>query len=263
MARVSKAQGYSVLARYYDVFFTGHRKWYGLAREALLGKALTKAKSACDVACGTGSTAITLAGQGLRMFAVDLSSAMCDLARLNAKKARAPVQVLHADMRSFRLPEKVDAVLCEFDAVNHVPHKSDLKLVAQSASRALAPGGHFYFDVNTRRVFQEQWPRPYYAEQGNVMLMMQGGYDAQNDKGWMLANCFVRDGRRWRRLRERIEQVCWTPAEIRQTLREAGFDKIRSVDAGELEFEGVGLPGFPKGLITFYVAQKARNPSQT
>jgi len=46
-------------------------------------------------------------------------------------------------MRDFQLPKKVDAVLCEFGAVNHVPYKSDLKLVAQSASRALAPEGHF------------------------------------------------------------------------------------------------------------------------
>jgi hypothetical protein len=34
-----------------------------------------------------------------------------------------------------------------------------------------------------------------------------------------------------RRRRERIEQVCWTSSEIRRTLREAGFDKVRGWDA--------------------------------
>lgn len=257
MSHDSKTYGYSILARYYDVFFTDHRQWYDLARGILLGQALTKAKSACDVACGTGRTAIALAGQGLRMFAVDLSSTMCDLARVNAENAQAPVEVLRADMRDFELPEKVDAVLCEFGAINHVPDKADLKLVAQSASRALAPEGHFYFDVNSRRVFQELWQRTHYMEQEDVLLLLNGGYDPQNDKGWMLANCFTREGRRWRRQQERVEQVWWTPEEVEQTLREAGFDKIRSVDAGEIEIEGRGPTGYPKGLNTFYVAQKA------
>ena len=39
-----------------------------------------------DLGCGTGSTAVALARQGIRMFAVDLSPTMCRLARLNAQK---------------------------------------------------------------------------------------------------------------------------------------------------------------------------------
>jgi len=54
-----------------------------------------------------------------------------------------------------------------------------------------------------------------------------------------------------RRYRERVEQVWWAPEEIQQTLREAGFDKIRSGDAGEIEIEGLGPSGYPKGLNTF------------
>ncbi|MBK5294950.1 MAG: class I SAM-dependent methyltransferase [Acidobacteriia bacterium] len=52
--------------------------------------------SACDLACGTGTTALTLAREGIIMFVVDLSSAMCRLARQKAHRARLPLRVLCA-----------------------------------------------------------------------------------------------------------------------------------------------------------------------
>jgi SAM-dependent methyltransferase len=261
MTTMSKARGYNLLASYYDVFFTSHRKWWDLARQAVLGETLTTATSGCDLACGTGSTAVALASQGLRMFAVDVSPTMCRLTRLNAKKAKVPVHIIHADMRKFQLPEKVDVVLCEFSSLNHIPDKSDLKLVARAASRALAPGGCFYFDVNSRKVFQEQWSHPHVVEQRDAILVLQGGYDTQADRGWMMADCFIRNGHHWRRRRERVESVCWSHLEIQSSLRQAGFDKIRPVDASELQ--AYGVPPFPPGWVTFYVAQKAHRREKT
>jgi hypothetical protein len=43
-------------------------------------------------------------------------------------------------MRSFRLPEPVDLVLCEFDALNHVPRKADLARVARAIVRDAGSG---------------------------------------------------------------------------------------------------------------------------
>jgi SAM-dependent methyltransferase len=70
------------------------------------------------------------------MFGVDLSPAMCRQARAKARRTQLPLRVIQGDMRSFRLPEPVDLVLCEFDAVNHVPDKNDLALVAKAVARA-------------------------------------------------------------------------------------------------------------------------------
>src|SRR5438067_2173057 len=111
---------YTLLARYYDSFFTFHLTWYLRARESLLGKILPRVSSACDLACGTGTTALELARRGIKVFAVELSPTMCRLAREKARRARIPMRVLRGDMRTFRLPEPVDLILCEFDALNHV-----------------------------------------------------------------------------------------------------------------------------------------------
>ena len=137
---------YKLLALYYDRLLGRTRSPMSRVRGQVLGDILKRTETACDLACGTGTTAVDLAQRGIRMFAVDASPQMCRLARQKAREAGVRVHVLHADMRSFRLPETVDLVTCEFDSVNHVPRKSDLDRVARAVARALRPGGWFFFE---------------------------------------------------------------------------------------------------------------------
>jgi SAM-dependent methyltransferase len=246
---------YRWLARYYDRFFDSFAFPAVAARQCILGPVLPRVKSACDLACGTGTTALHLAAQEIKMFGVDLSPAMCRQALAKARAAHLPLRVIRADMRSFRLPEPVDLVLCEFDALNHVPEKADLAPVAKSVARALRPGGHFYFDVNNRRAFEKVWPGTWFQDQGDVALVMHGGYDRARDKGWTDVEWFIREGRHWMRRHERVEQVCWTAAEMRATLRQAGFGRIRAWDA--TSFFGP-VPYIHAGCRTFYLAQKSK-----
>lgn len=255
MAGTQAKRPYRWLAEYYDEFFTFHLPWYEAARRRVLGRILPHLESACDLACGTGTTAVRLAGMGVKTLAVDLSPAMCRLARQKAQRAGVPLRVLRADMRSFRLPEPVDLVLCEFDALNHVPRKADLARVAGAVACALRPGGHFYFDVNNRLAFEKIWPGAWWIEKPGVALVMQGGYDRRHDKGWTNVEWFFREGSCWRRRHERIEQVCWTPAEIRHVLGEAGFDQLRAWDATPF-FKND--PKIRPGCRTFYLARLRR-----
>jgi SAM-dependent methyltransferase len=247
--------GYQLMARTYDLFFTGHREWFQQIRTSILDDILPKAGTVCDIGCGTGHTAISLAKQATKVFAVDVSSAMCKLARANAKKANAQITVIQADMRSFRLPEPADIVLAEFDVLNHLEAKSSLAAVVENVNCAVAPEGYFYFDVNTNKVFQTAWPQTkVFSEQGDTIFIPRGGYDAERDKGWFVAEYFIRDGRRWRRVNERFEQVWWTQEEIQKTLEQAGFKIIRLVDASEMKLNGRGV--LPPGFVMFYLAQK-------
>ena len=248
---------YTLLAKYYDQLFTFAQPWGETARQRLLGPILPRLESACDLACGTGTTALTLAGKGIRMFAVDLSPVMCRLAREKARRARLPLCVLKADMRAFRLPEPVGLVSCEFDALNHVPRKADLALVAKAVARALRPGGYFYFDVNNRLAFEKAWPLTWWIEKPGVAVVMHGGYDRKRDRAWSDVEWFIRDGSCWRRRHERVEEVCWTSAEIRRALREAGFGQVRAWDAAPF-FKND--PAIRPGYRTFYLARKRRTP---
>ena len=179
---------------------------------------------------------------------------MCRAARANALRKAVPVTVLRGDMRDFRLPEPVDVVTCQFDALNHVPEKRDLKRVAQSAARALRPRGWFYFDVNTRLAFEKMWKLTWWNETPSVVSVMRSGSDPENDRAWTDVEWFIREGRLWRRHTERVEEVCWSDAEIRAALGAAGFGAIRRWDAKRT---GISDPMLKRGYRTFWLARKS------
>jgi SAM-dependent methyltransferase len=193
-----------------------------------------------------------LAQRGIKVYGVDLSPTMCRLARAKMRRAGANVTIISGDMRTFRLPETVDLITCEFDALNHVPRKSDLARVARAVARALRPGGYFYFDVNNRLAFQKIWPGTWWFERPGVVMVMRGSYDECRGKGSTDVEWFIRQKGCWRRYRERVEQVAWTRTEVVQTLRAAGFRRIRASDA--IAFFR-GDPRIRSGCRTFYVAQ--------
>ena len=172
MARTTANRPYGLLAEYYDQLFTFHLSWYEAARQRVLGGILANVESACDLACGTGTTALELARRGIKMCGVDLSPTMCRLAREKSRRLGLPLRVIRGDMRHFRLPEPVDLVLCEFDALNHVERKGDLALAGRAVSRALRPGGYFYFDVNNRLAFETIWPGTWWVEKPGLAVVM-------------------------------------------------------------------------------------------
>lgn len=253
MLRPLAVKPYHWLARYYDDVFLSFRPT-DLARERILRRILPRVRTACDLACGTGTTALILAGKGIKVYAVDLSPLMCRIAREKARRARLPVRVLRADMRNFRLPEEVDLITCEFDALNHVPRKADLRLVAKAVHRALRPGGYFFFDVNNSLGFERYWSGAVWFERPAVVMVMRSGHNRSADRAWSDIELFIREGSRWRRHQERVEEVCWDADEIRLTFREAGFDQLRAWDAAP--FFGKNSPVVP-GCRTVYLARQA------
>lgn len=247
---------YHHLAPHYDHFFDFAGSWGKPPRDSMLAAILPRISDVCDLACGTGTTAIELAGHGLHVYAIDLSAEMCRITREKARLAQTHVTVLQADMRTFRLPEKVDLITCEFDALNHVPRKSDLTRVVKAVARALNPGGYFYFDVNNLVAFEEAWPLTWWVEKPGLALTTHGGFDPASGKASATIEIFVqqRGNNSWKRLTERVEEVCWSPQEIRAALQASGFNRIQTRDAKTF------FPNDPmihRGHRTYYLAQKA------
>ncbi len=251
MVRVQRP--YRWLAQYYDQFFALYRPWFGAARRHIVGPLLPRLESACDIACGTGTTALELAAKGLEVSALDLSPEMCRLTREKARRAKLALRVERADMRKFRLPQAVDLILCEADALNHVPRKPDLARVAKAAARALRPGGYFYFDVNNRLGFEKYWQNTFWTEKPGVVMVMRNGFDPKRDKAWSDVEWFIQRGSRWERRQEHVEEIVWTPTEIRGALRAAGFQAIRTWDAAPFfHDDSFSIPR----CRTFYLARK-------
>lgn len=247
---------YRILSRYYEKLFTPHARAFRKMRKRALGRLMPNVHSACDLCCGIAATAMELSRTSRTVFAVDDSPDMCRRARALVRRAKAPVQVLQADMRSFRLPRAVDLILAEFDAINHLPRRDDLARVARAVARALHPGGYFYFDVNTRRALQELWPRCWFTETADGVLVSHGRYDKRTDTGSSELEWFLPVGKtRYRRFTERYREVCWEDGEIKRTLRNAGFAAVKSWDCSELVS---GVAWLAPGYRRVYLARKAK-----
>jgi SAM-dependent methyltransferase len=272
MPRVSSRPPYTVLAHFYDQMIGEAVAMNRHARGKVLGAILSRARTVCDLGCGTGSTAIELARSGKKVYAVDLAPAMCRMARRKIRHTRLPVKVICADMRRLRLPEPVDLVLCEFNPLNHLPRKSDLGRVARAVFRALRPGGWFCFDLNTRRSLREQYPSTQWIQTRDYCVVIHGGFDSRRDKAWLEFEWFIpsdsegftpssgssrRRSRRpptsWRRYRERLIDTCWSDAEIRRALRRAGFTRIRHWDGAAVRPPS---PHQRRGFDAYYLAYK-------
>ncbi|HEY7182752.1 MAG TPA: methyltransferase domain-containing protein [Blastocatellia bacterium] len=143
------ARPYSRLANAYDetIGLPAFRR-IRLGFEALARRYGLRFRSAADIGCGTGLFARYLNRRwGAQVWAVDISPDMLRVAEVNCRDA--DVRLLRQDIRRLRLPEQVDLVTSNFDALNHLTGEGDLRVAFQRVAENLRPGGHLYFDLVT------------------------------------------------------------------------------------------------------------------
>jgi len=126
---------YDALAEDYDKMTRFEQR---LENEALMLKKWVEKyniRSALDAACGTGLHAILLSRWGIETVGCDISPAMLEKARKNAKKFEANVEWIESDMQS--LGEKFqDRVVLQYSHSRGHPGDSNFELPENSKKSA-------------------------------------------------------------------------------------------------------------------------------
>src|SRR5262245_49075991 len=134
-------------------------RWGGFARQVtprlLDFYASTRAgqqrRPVLDICCGTGVAAQGFLEAGYPVTGLDLSPHMLAFARANtAGQVGWHAHFIQADAAAFALDGQFGLAISLYDALNHLPDLQALRNCFHCTAAAVAPGGWFIFDLNTR-----------------------------------------------------------------------------------------------------------------
>ena len=171
---------YDLLAPVYDEINRelDYKSWADFIERTAVEKLGHKPELVLDLATGTGSMALELAGLGYDVIGVDISTEMLGVAKERAEKLGLNLLWLCQDMREFELYGTVDLAVSTLDSINHLTSDKDLKKCFSLVHNYLNPDGIFIFDVNGRFKFENIYGnQSYVMETDDSFCVWQNDYN--------------------------------------------------------------------------------------
>lgn len=142
---------YKSFSYYYDEIMEliEYDGWVNLTK-----KYLTTSSKILDLACGSGTFAISLANSGYNVKGLDLSSEIIGVAKEKALMNHVETTFDVKDMTNFAYEEKFDVITCFFDSVNFLTI-DEVRKMMDCVYNNLADGGYFIFDLFTLSKMKE------------------------------------------------------------------------------------------------------------
>lgn len=192
----------------------------------ILNREGLRPKTAVDLACGTGSVALILARDGMRVTAVDMSEEMLMVAAQKAQELPNTPQFVCQSLQELRLPRGVDLAVCALDSLDYITNPDDCAEAIRRVYKVLNPGGIFIFDVNTPEKLQAMDGQVFLDEDDDVYCVWRGEFDVQSNICSYGMDLFQRQGNVWHRSFEEHREYAYSQAQLTGYLKDAGFTSI-------------------------------------
>ena len=192
----------------------------------ILEKEGLRPRTAVDLACGTGSVALILARDGLRVTAVDLSEEMLTVAQQKVSQLDNPPLFLCQPLQKLYLPRGVDMAVCALDSLDYITNPDDCKEAIRRIYKALNPGGIFIFDVNTPEKLRAMDGQVFLDEDEDVYCVWRGEFDDHTNICSYGMDLFQRRGNLWERSFEEHCEYAYSREQLVGYLKDAGFTHI-------------------------------------
>ncbi len=183
-------------------------------------------RTAVDLACGTGSVAVLLANQGIRVTGVDMSEEMLTVAAEKAMALPRPPLFVCQKLQALRLPRGVDLAVCALDSLDYITNPDDCKEAIGRIFKALNPGGIFIFDVNTPQKLRAMDGQVFLDEDDDVYCVWRGEFDEKTNICSYGMDLFQRRGDVWLRSFEEHREYAYSQGQLTGYLQDAGFTHI-------------------------------------
>ncbi|MDO4541971.1 MAG: methyltransferase domain-containing protein [Bacillota bacterium] len=214
---------YEGLAKVYDMMMLGvdYEAWadYVLNAAATIG---LKVEKCLDLACGTGSTTIPLAKRGIKMSAVDLSSAMLTIAKEKTAAEGLTIDYYEKNMLAMDFNSDFDMVVSFQDGINYLTGPGDFRRLAAEVKAALKPGGVFIFDLNLVDKYSDS--ETTVIDLDDMYMVYENNYDAAKKIWRIKVTGFLPEGDLYRRFEETHEEKNHDIQEVKEALADNGLE---------------------------------------
>ena len=197
-------------------------------------------RTAADLACGTGSVALRLAQQGMKVTAVDMSEEMLCVAAQKAQGMENAPLFVRQSLQRLYLPRAVDLAVCALDSLDYITDPADCRQAIHRVYKALNPGGCFIFDVNTPEKLHAMDGQVFLDENEDTYCVWRGEFDDKTNILSYGMDLFQRRGDLWQRSFEEHREYAYSAEQLTAWLREAGFTKIEVFGDRCLQAPGPG-----------------------
>ncbi len=135
-------------AKYYDAIYgqKEYAKEVAFLETVIKKYSPRKVNSLLSLGCGTATHDIALAKKGFFITGIDASKEMIAIAKQKARAENVGMELLVADVTTFSLPQKYDAVMALFNIVGYMAQNNDMEKMLANASASLKKNGLFVFD---------------------------------------------------------------------------------------------------------------------
>jgi SAM-dependent methyltransferase len=205
---------YDVLARHYDAV-TGDSSTESEFIDSLIKGARDQAVTLLEIACGTGGIIAALASR-YQVSGLDISPGMLAVA---SKKLPEGTPLHLADMSSFKLDVKFDAIICVYHGINHLLSFSAWESFFDCAYRHLNDGGVLVFDTYTASGLKMMATTPEMVQQfGENYFHIRVQTNDEVVFDWNIELFELQRDGTYQSLTEVIRTVTFPPEKIRESL---------------------------------------------
>jgi len=191
-----------------------------------------------DIACGTGLAAQYLSSVCERVYGVDISPWMLEVAR--GREYSSEVIFLEQSFTGLQLPEKVELITCNFDSLNYILEEKELAGTLRRFAKSLEIDGYLVFDINTTRELAEGWGDDVlFHRLSGSFSVWETSWDPEARTSTVRMTNFIKaDDRTYSMSEEVHRERAYDHELLFKYLRKAGFSKVDAFDAKDLG--GVG-----------------------
>jgi 2-polyprenyl-3-methyl-5-hydroxy-6-metoxy-1,4-benzoquinol methylase len=200
-----------------------------------IGAYRSETKKILELACGTGTMAISLSKSGFITEGLDLSEDMLTIASSKASMEKQKIKFYNQNMIDFETRKQYDVILCLCDGMNYLSDEEQFLSAVNQVRKHLLPGGLFIFDLSTIYKLSQVIGNSTFAETfEHSAYIWENEYDEESNQLNFLLTLFVDDGSMYKRIEEYHQQRAYQIEEIKKNI-EADFEILELIDGDSFE----------------------------